>query len=116
MTDAVLQMKTNRTEAATMPKILARMNAQRETGLDISSSTVPLRISRETVWLEEKTATNRPNSNVVAIELSTTSFNCSENTKSAIDGKWPISNTANNSSTPKIGSRIDSLNVLAAIL
>ena len=62
------------------------MKLQRDTGLESSSSTVPLRISRATVLLAQSTATTSPNRRPVAMELSTTSFNCSENTNIAAEG------------------------------
>ena len=69
-----------------MPRILPRTKLQRATGLERSKSTVPLRISRATVLLAQSTAITSPKSSPVAIELSTTSLSCSENTKIDIDG------------------------------
>ena len=86
----ILQISVKSVAAATIPAIFARINDARDTGLDISSSTVPFLISRETVWLAQSTAASRPKSMLVAMELSTTSFNCSEKTKRAMEGKWPI--------------------------
>ena len=61
-------------DAIIIPAIFARIKVERNTGLENSSSTVPSRISRDTVLLEQSTAANNPNSIVVAIELSTTSL------------------------------------------